>query len=1082
VRCHRCADENPENARFCVTCGVSLEAECRRCGTPNRVGNRYCYSCGEELGAARTGKVPADDVHPAARLGIPPKLALEDERKQVTVLFADVKSSLELITQRDAEEARDILDPLLERMIEAVHYYEGTVNQVLGDGIMALFGAPAAHEDHAVRACYAALRMQETVGRISEELERRLEIPVRLRVGLNSGEVVVRAIGNDYSAVGQTTHLAARMEQMTAPGKILITTETLRLAEGAIRVVPLGQVSVKGLAQPAEVFQLVGAGRTRLRFAAALTRGLTPLVGRRAELAMLRDVLGGASLRGRVMTLVGEPGVGKSRLAWEFAQACRGEGWLVLSGSGFSHARGVPYGPIVGCLREYFQLADDAEAATVREVVSTKLRMLDPKLEEDLPALLALLDVLPPDAPFRQAEHRIRRGRTLEAVRRLLLRASQDRTVLLVLEDAHWFDPESQGVLDLLVEGLSAGPLHLLLTYRPEYRHSWGGRSSYTQVRIDPLPPASAEELLRRLLGEGRDLDPVIQLLGDRCDGNPFFLEESVRTLIESGVLSGERGAYRLVRPLESIQVPPTIQAVLAARIDRLPAAHKEIVQCAAVIGRDFSYALLRPILSQSEEQLKGGLALLEDAELIYEAALFPELECSFKHALTHQVAYEGLLHARRKELHSVVLATMERQAGERPPEVERLAQHAVQGQQWGRALVYLRQSGARAFSCSAYRLAASWFERALAVLPHLPADRATIEEGINIRLDLRSALSPLGQFGRMLECLREAESLARELGDGRRLAQIASYLANYFQVMGDLESAVEHGQRALDIAVREEDVAIQVVSRAYLSLACQTLGEYARGIEFARQNLEALGRSPHHEWFGMALLPAVYSSMSLVRCLAETGEFTEALEVGARGMRIAEEVNHAYSLMFACLGLGFVHVRGGRVDEGIALLERSLGLCKAGDSPAMTSLVAAFLAAAYAQAGRLDEAIALADEAEEHAAGLGFSGATLPHGVALGALADAHLRGARLAEAEAAGLQARENFARMRARGYEAWVLLTLGTVSARRQPPDVETAERYYRDALTLAEQHGMRPLAGSCRLALGDLHGNVRFRGDV
>jgi class 3 adenylate cyclase len=504
-------------------------------------------------------------------------------------LFADLKGSMELLADRDPEEARKLLDPVLERMMEAVHRFEGTVNQVMGDGIMALFGAPLAHEDHAVRACYAALRMQESVKKYAEEVRRSHAAVVKIRVGLNSGEVVVRAIGSDlrmdYTAVGQTTHLAARMEQIADPGAIVITPETLALAEGYVEVKSLGPVPVKGLAEAVEVFEVTGAGPARTRLQAAARRGLTRFVGRDAEVEQLRRVQQlAANGHWQVAAVVGEAGVGKSRLVYEFTHSHRLQGWLTLDSASVSYGKATSYLPVIDLLKGYFKIQDRNDLREIREKVTGKLLTLDRALEPTLPAFLALLDVPVDDDAWQALDPGQRRQQTLDAVKRLLLREAREQPLLLIFEDLHWIDGETQALLDGLVDSLGSARLLLLVNYRPEYQHAWGGKTSYSQMRLDALPAESAGELLDALLGEDPGLTPLKQLLVKR--GNPFFLEETVRTLVETKALAGERGRYRLTQPVQAIQVPPTVQVMLAARIDRLPAEDKRLLQTASVIGR----------------------------------------------------------------------------------------------------------------------------------------------------------------------------------------------------------------------------------------------------------------------------------------------------------------------------------------------------------------------------------------------------------------------------------------------------------------------------------------------------------------
>jgi class 3 adenylate cyclase len=545
------------------------------------------------------------------------------------VLFADLKGSMELLADRDPEEARQLLDPVLERLMAAVHRYEGTVNQVMGDGIMALFGAPLAHEDHAVRACYAALAMQEAIRQYSAEGRRTHGVEVQIRVGLHSGEVVVRAIGNDlhmdYSAIGQTTHLAARMEQLATPGSIRLTAETLRLAEGLVQVTALGPVPVKGLAEPVEVFELVGASALRRRLQVATARGLTRFVGRQAELAVLHQALAQAGAgHGQVVAMVGEAGVGKSRLVYECLHSHRTQGWLVLESVSVSYGKATPYGPVLDLLKRYTHVEDRDDTRTIRAKVTGQVLTLDDALQETIPALLWLLDALPDDHSFLTLDPPQRRRRTLDALKRLLIRESQVQPLLLVFEDLHWIDAETQALLDSLVESLPTARLLLLVNYRPEYQHGWGSKTYYTQLRLDPLEPTSAAEVLRTLLGDHPSLVPLTPLLIARTGGNPFFLEESVHTLVETGALVGERRAYRLAKALDSLQVPATVQAVLAARIDRVPPEDKRLLQTAAVIGTEVPWPLLQAIADGPEEALHQGLTRLQAAEFLYEARLFP--------------------------------------------------------------------------------------------------------------------------------------------------------------------------------------------------------------------------------------------------------------------------------------------------------------------------------------------------------------------------------------------------------------------------------------------------------------------------
>jgi class 3 adenylate cyclase/tetratricopeptide (TPR) repeat protein len=1005
------------------------------------------------------------------------RAALEGERKQVTVLFADIKGSTELIEGLDPEEARRLLDPALHLMMEAVHRYEGTVNQVLGDGIMALFGAPVAHEDHAVRACYAALAMQAAMRRYTEEVRQSHGLEMQIRVGLNSGEVVVRAIGNDlhmdYSAVGQTTHLAARMEQLATPGSIRLTAATLRLAEGLVQVNALGRFPVKGLADPVEVVELVGASAIRRRLQASAARGLTRFVGRQQELMALQQALERAGAgHGQVAAIVGEPGVGKSRLVYEFIHSHRMQGWLALESASVSYGKATPYFPVIDLLKRYGHIEDHDDTRTIRAKITGQVLTLDEALQDTIPALLALLDALPEDHSFLKLDPPQRRQRTLDALKRILLRESQVQPLLLVFEDLHWIDSETQALLNSLVESLPTAQLLLLVNYRPEYQHGWGSKTYYTQLRLDPLSPVSADELLQALLGNDPSLAPLKPPLIVRTEGNPFFLEESVRTLVETGVLLGERGAYRLAQALPTVQVPATVQAVLAARIDRLPPEEKQLLHTAAVIGTEVPLTLLQAVAGMPEMPLRRGLAHLQAAEFVYETRLFPEIEYTFKHALTQQVAYETLLQERRRALHARIVEGLEGLAGERVAEqVERLAHHALRGEVWGKALGYGRQAGERAMARSAHREAVGYLEQALSALPHLPERRDTHEQAIDLRLVLGSALLPSGDYGHILACLREAESLAAALDDPGRLAQVSSLLSRHFYFMGVYDQSIAAAQRVLALATADGgDVVLLALGNLRLGIAYQIQGDYQRAIDCLKQTVASLDGARRYEYFNEFFLPAVLSRVWLAWCYAELGMFAEGKAHGEEGLQIAEAVNHLASLMYASWGIGLPALYQGDLPMALPLLERAVDLCHDTDLPIFFPRMAAPLGAAYILSGRVADAVQLLTPAVEQTIATETAGFQAPCELSLG---EAQMLAGRLEEAHVLAKDVLAHTREHQERGHEAYALRLLGDIAARHESPKRGQAEVHYRQALTLADDLGMRPLVAHCHLGLGTLY---------
>jgi class 3 adenylate cyclase/tetratricopeptide (TPR) repeat protein len=1026
------------------------------------------------------------------------RTALEGERKQVTVLFADLKGSMELLAERDPEDARAILDPVLEHMMAAVHRYEGTVNQVMGDGIMALFGAPIAHEDHAVRACYAALAMQTAIRRYSEDLRRTQGLEVQIRIGLNSGGVVVRAIGNDlhmdYTAVGQTTHLAARMEQLALPGTIRLPVETWRLAEGFIEVKALGPVPVKGLAEPVAVFELVGATAVRRRLQAAAARGLTRFVGRQREVDVLYQARARAeSGHGQMVAMVGEPGVGKSRLVYELVHAHDLREWCVLESASVSYGKATPYVPVIDLLKRYSHVDDGDDTRTIRAKLTGQVLTLDDTLHEALPALLALLDALPEDSPFLGLDPPQRRQRTLDALKRVLLRESQVQPLLLVFEDLHWIDSETQALLDSLVESLPTARILLLVNYRPEYQHGWGSKTSYTQLRLDPLPPTSAAELLRVLLGEDASFAPLHRVLIERTEGNPFFLEESVRTLVEIGVLVGEPGAYRLAPQVGAaprgrpelgnhrglplpigMQIPATVHAVLAARIDRLPAEDKRLLQTAAVIGTEVPFPLLQAIADLPEADLHRGLAHLQAAEFLYETRLFPDREYTFKHALTHEVAYGCLLQERRRTLHARIVEAIERLSPDHlTDQIERLAHHALRGEAWGKAVTYLRQAGAKAFARSANREALASFEQALTALTHLPETRETREQAIDVRFELHNTLFPLAEFGRIEGYLRDAETLARTLDDQRRLGWVLTYMCSYHHATGGHATDVRtFAERVGAIGETLGDVPLQVVAQHYLILACHISGDYPGTEHVCRRLMQALHGERTRERFGF-VFPAVHSRAYLARALAERGMFDEGDAVGHEAIQMAEALDQPSSLIWACLGLAYLNSLRGELSQAAHLLERAVAQCREWNFTFYTPIAMAFLGHVYARLGRLEEGISWLQQGLTafESAGIGSF-----QSISVVQLGEASLLAEQVEEARACAERA-VRLARERGeRGYKAWALRLLGEVAAHQSRPDVTAAEAHYGAAMALADELGMRPLQAHCHRGLGTLYTKI------
>jgi len=689
MTCPTCSFENRPDARFCGECGGALAAEvrCAGCGRTNPAGRRFCDECGRPLGA-----LPAERQRPYTPRHLADKIlrarsALEGERKQVTVLFADVKGSMELAEQVDAEEWHRILDRFFQILTEGVHRYEGTVNQYTGDGIMALFGAPIAHEDHAQRACFAALDLRDALRRYADELRVSDGLNFSVRMGLNSGDVVVGRIGDDlrmdYTAQGATVGLAARMESLAEPGKVLLSPHTAELVSGFFRLRDLGAARVRGASEPLRLYELEGVGEMRTRFDLSRARGFSRFVGREAEMAELEQALERA-LAGEAAAIgiTAEAGTGKSRLCHELAQRCRARGIAVYEGHALSHGRMVPLLPLLEMLRGLFGVGAGDDPATARQKIAGTIVLLDPELQERMPLWFDFLGVPDAQHPLPALSPEARQARLVGATRRLLQARGRSGPNLLLFEDLHWLDPASEALLASLAEGLAGSRTLLLVNFRPEYQSTWKHRDTvpYREIQLQPLGDADIEALLDDLLGGDANLGALRRRLRESAAGSPFFVEEAVRSLFEHGALERRAdGGVALLHEVEQIEIPATVQAVLAARIDRLAEAPKLVLQTAAVIGKAFPEPVLRAALSVEEAAVPLDAALdeLEAGGFLRRTALHPEVRWAFLHPLTQEVAYGSQLGDRRARVHAAVAHAIEAAYADRLDEqAGLLAQH----------------------------------------------------------------------------------------------------------------------------------------------------------------------------------------------------------------------------------------------------------------------------------------------------------------------------------------------------------------------------------------------------------------------
>jgi len=848
VTCRACQQPNPDDAAFCGSCGAPLQKACPSCGRDNPPGQAFCNGCGQRLGPSpverSTERAPRDYTprHLAEKI-LRSRSALEGERKLVTVLFADVKGSLELAGKLDPEEWHRILDRFFQILTDGVHRFEGTVNQYTGDGIMALFGAPIAHEDHAQRACYAALQLRDALGAYANEVRLSHGLDFAVRIGIHTGEVVVGKIGDDlrmdYTAQGATVGLAQRLEQMAAAQSICLSDATAGLVSGYVELRELGPATAKGLTGPIHVFELVGSGKVRTRLDVARSRGLTRFVGRDADLHTLEAALEQASAGdGQVVGVVAEAGVGKSRLCLEFVELCRARGISVNEGHCPAHGKTVSYLPLLELLRGIFGIGERDGDFEARGKIEGELLTLDASFEPLLPLVFDFLGVRDPQRPLPQLPPNARQQQLVTFVRQLVKALSSREPRVLLIDDAHWIDAGSDAFLAQLVEAVPGTRTLVVVNFRPEYHAAWMARASYRQLPLPPLGPEATEELLADLVGRDASLVVLAERIHERTRGTPFFVEEVVISLVESGRLAGSRGAYRLVAPLEAIEIPSTVQAVLAARIDRLPEREKRLLQIASVIGRQVPANVLERVAELPETERSAALATLVQAEFLFEKALYPEAEYAFKHPLTHEVAYRSQLAERRAWTHAAVASAVEE------VDAERLDEQAA-------LLAYHRERAGELL------LAARWNNRAarhrvtndqLGAIEHWRTARSILAKAgeSDEQLELEACRGLLGYaawYGaaedEIAACFARGRALAEGTGDQRSLCHLHLHYAIWHgMVRSDSATCAQHAQLAAELAERVGDKGAALAAASGLALVRYLEGRVSDAISLGRRSL----------------------------------------------------------------------------------------------------------------------------------------------------------------------------------------------------------------------------------------------------
>ena len=1071
MKCPRCQHENRSGAKFCEECASPLARNCPNCGSQLSATAKFCSECAHPVAGATplearfASPQSYTPTHLAEKI-LTSKSALEGERKQVTVLFADVKSSMELAEQLDPEEFGAIMQRFFRIQSDGVERFEGFVDKFTGDGIMALFGAPIAHEDHAQRACYAALHLREEIARYATEVKREHGLGFSTRMGLNSGAVVVGRIGDDlrmdYTAQGHTVGLAQRMESLAEPNSCYVTAATAVLVRGYFALDDLGDFRVKGVTEPVRVHRLAGIGSSRTRFDISRARGLSRFVGRAADIRTLEDAVAQTDAgNGQVVGVVAEAGTGKSRLCFEFLERCRARGMSVYEGRAVAHGKNIPFLPILELFRAYYGITSEDDDRSAREKIAGRMVLLDLGFADALPLIFDFLGVSDPQRPAPRLDPDARQRQILAVMRKVIQSISEEQPTVTLVEDLHWLDDASAEFLAHMVDARAGSRNLLLLNFRPEYHADWMQKSWYRQIPLTPLGEEAIAELLADLLGTDPSIAALVGPIHARTGGNPFFTEEVAQTLIESGYLDGERGAYRLVAPIERLEVPASVQAVLAARIDRLPEREKRLLQTASVIGKDFAEPLLAEVAGLPDEELKASLAVLHRAEFVYEQAIYPVIEYSFKHPLTQEVALGSQLKERRRQVHAAVARAIEHQyPGDLDERAPLLAHHFEQA---GEALAAARwhKRAAEWVGTTDFAAATHHWRRVRALLRELPDDREVAALGIAA---CRQLLNMGWRVGMGLDeahgLLEEGQRLGNAIGDRSVHVYLSIVYGRARCGDGDVAKHLELGIENRRVALELDDVELQAGAWAIFADALAFAARLPEALQAAEEGLARFPRHISPERWVTGINP--HSILSFWRgfCLNWMGRLPEGLEELGRCCRLCEEDSAPEMIGYARLIAAETYYHAHDAERALASARGLEEISrKLGEPPALFGYTQVGFAYAHLAAGRAADAIAatrtaldLNRQVEKHQAGMSAA-----------LLAEALLQAGDLSAAQSTAEEAIALCRRSLRGNYEAGAHGVLARALLRRDASAARhTADAALANAAALIERTGATTLA--------------------
>ena len=923
MKCPKCQFENPDKAKFCIECGVPMEFICPQCSAINPVKGKFCLECGHHL--SLPSEKPSIDLSLDEKLeqiqkylpeGLTEKILsqkdrIEGERKHVTVMFCGMKGFSALSEQLGSEEVYAVMDQVYAILIHKVHDYEGTVNELTADGIIALFGAPIALEDAPQRAIRSATAIHRKMAKFSDGLkeDREAPPPLKMRIGIHTGPVLVSTLGNDlrveFKAVGDTVNLASRVEGMAEPGATYVTEEIFRFTEGLFRFEALGQKAVKGLEKPVNIYRVIAPSTQRTRFDVSAEQGLTPFVGRERELDLLLDGYERCKEgRGQAFSIVSDAGAGKSRLLYEFRKAVASEGVTFLEGKCLSYSRSVAYHPWIDILKSNFDIGQRDGDSQIREKVKNGLIKLGADEAATLLFLLELLAVKESGIDSISLSPEARKNRIIAALKRISLKGSERRPLIMAFEDLHWVDKSSEEALKHLLDSISGARIFLIFTYRPEFVHTWGGRSYHNQVNLNRLSNRESLMMVTHLLGTEIIDNSLEELILEKTEGVPFFIEEFIKSLTDLNIIEKKDSKYRLSKDIKEVAIPSTIQDVTMARVDLLPDAAKEVLQTGSVIEREFSYELIKMVSDLAEEELLSHLSVLKDSELLYERGIFPQSAYIFKHALTQAVVYSSLLLKRRKHIHEKIGRAIETLYPERLEEFyEMLAYHYTEAGCHEQAVAYWQQAGQRALQRSANLEALDHLTRGLEGLKTLPDTpvRTQLELDFLIALGLAYRLTRGYTAPEAARTYTRARAVCQQVGDTPKLAQVLFGLSMYHLGRADYRTAQELGEQLLAEARRQNDAGLTLEAHRTLGSTLYYSGKFSAARAHLEQGIALYDPQQHRSHAALfGFDPGVVCHAIAAHALSILGYPDQAQQRIQTALTLAQATSHPHSLAAA--------------------------------------------------------------------------------------------------------------------------------------------------------------------------------------